>query len=139
MQHLSMRLVIGSNEQHVTRALVATRKVATSSPHQTHDDVAGIISKLQHGDVAAILKPNKVTPYTIHRDATANAFTEIRAISGRLPLPPPHYRTVVPLHCLTALCLAYRVPVSLSCLGVYPLSVRRPPQDLLIDRPLIDL
>ena len=67
------------------RALVATSKVATSLPQQTRDDVTGIISKSRHGDVAAILTTNKVTPYTIHRGAMANAFTEIRSISGRLP------------------------------------------------------
>ena len=42
-------------------------------------------------------------------------------------LPPPHSRTVVPLHCLTDLCLADRVRWSLFCLGVYSLSVHRHP------------
>ena len=45
----------------MSRALVATRKLATSSPQQTHDDVAEIISKSRHGDVVAILRTNKVT------------------------------------------------------------------------------
>ena len=40
------------------RTLVATRKVATSSPQQTRDDVAEIISKSRNGDVAAILRTN---------------------------------------------------------------------------------
>ena len=120
------------------RALVATRKVATSSPQQTRDDVVGVISKSRHGDVAAILTTNKVTPQTIHRCATANAFTEIWSISEDLPLPPPHSRTVVPLHCLTAFCRADRVRWSIFCLGVYPLSIRRHPHDVLIDRPLIN-
>ena len=120
------------------RALIVTRKIATSSPQQTRDDVGGIISKSRHGDVAAILRTNKVTPYTIHRGATANAFTEIRAISGRLPLSPPHYCTVISLHCMTALFMANRIGWSLFCFGVYPLSVHRPPQDVLIDRPVIN-
>ena len=68
----------------------------------------------------------------------ANAFTEIRPISEHLPLPPPHSHTVVPLHCLTTLCLADCVRWSLFCLGVYPLSDRRPPQDVLIDRRVIN-
>ena len=47
------------------RALVATRKVATSSPQQTRDDVAGIISKSRHGDVTAILTKNKLTSFIV--------------------------------------------------------------------------
>ena len=52
-----------------------------------------------------------------------NALTDIRAISKRLPLPSPHSRAVVLIHCLTALCLAGRVRWSLFCLGVYSLSM----------------
>ena len=45
------------------RALVATRKVAISSPQQTHDDIAGIISKSPYGDVAVIPTTNKLTSH----------------------------------------------------------------------------
>ena len=36
------------------KARVTTGQVATSSQKQTHDIVAGIILKLQHGDVVAL-------------------------------------------------------------------------------------
>ena len=85
----------GEKDGNFSWALVATRKVATSSPQQTHDDVAGIISKSRHGDVAEIPTTNKLTPQTIHRGATVNAFTEIRAISERLPSLHP---TIVRLY-----------------------------------------